>query len=85
MEEVGVLAIPITVAPYHLLKLNIFDVVMAPFVIIVLGLSFLQFIQEDLILVNNLGQAPNPIRSVQRVIGVQTLSLRLIRSLARLC
>jgi hypothetical protein len=74
VQEVGVLAVSITVVSYHLLKLNIFDVVMAPFIVIVRALSFLQFVQKDLILIYNLRKAANPICSVQRVVGIESLS-----------
>ena len=65
MEEVRILAIPITIRPYHLLKLNIFNVIIFPNLTIVRAFSFLQFIEQHLVLVYNFCQASDSISSIE--------------------
>ena len=45
MEEIRILAVSIAIASYHLLQLNILDVVASPFIIVIRTFSFLQFVE----------------------------------------
>ena len=64
MKEVRILAIPISIRPYHLLQLDIFDIVIPPLFIIIRALGFLQFIQQNLILIYNFRKASDSIGSI---------------------
>ena len=73
VEEVRVFAVSVTIAPNHLLKLLLFSVVLAPFLIIVRTLSFLQLVQQNFVLVDYFGERTDPIRAIQGVVRVESL------------
>lgn len=75
IEEVGIATEAIAVLSDHVLQLLLLLEVMFPLAVVVVGSRVLQLIQQDLVLIDNAGQAPDPVGTVKGCVRVQSVRL----------
>ena len=77
VQKVRIFAVLVAIFCYHRSELGAFLVVCVPPVFVVCAFGFLQLLKQLLILINDVCQRPDSIRTIKRIIRIK--SLRLIR------